>query len=197
MIDSGSIYSLELNASFVKQHDLAHRYPTSLHGYAGEGWGGPQTGLYTRVGKLELGTLSVKRPVTVLLESSQGPTSQLAGTIGLRILNSFVATFDGPEGKLYLEKSPLYQEPEIFNRAGLIVDPNPDNARIRLVFPGSPAADAGLMADDVITEIDGRPPTDESLVSAFARPVGTHLSLTVRRSGMPLRTVSINLRDVL
>jgi len=46
-IDSGSILSLLLNAIFVKQHDLARRYEATVRGYAGEGFGGPDSGLYT------------------------------------------------------------------------------------------------------------------------------------------------------
>jgi putative serine protease PepD len=65
-----------------------------------------------------------------------------------------------------------------------------------MVFPGSPAAKAGLERDDVITQIDGAPPTDNSLASTFERPAGTSVSLTVLHSGA-LRTVSCILRDVL
>jgi C-terminal processing protease CtpA/Prc len=64
------------------------------------------------------------------------------------------------------------------------------------VFPGSPAAKAGLETNDVITQIDGVPPTDASLTSAFERPVGTSIRLTILHSGA-LRSVTFTLRDVL
>jgi len=195
--DTGSIHSLLLNSPFVIQHDLVDRYSATVEGYAGEGFGGPDTGFYTRVNTLQLANLTVKHPVTVLLEDKQGAgASRLAGNIGLRILKRFTLIFDCPHGKLYLEKSASYGKPEIFNRAGLVVDPVPDDARIRTVFPGSPAAKAGLEQDDVIKLIDGVPPTDASFESAFERPIGTSIRLTVLHSGVA-RTVSFTLQDVL
>jgi len=112
------------------------------------------------------------------------------------VLKRFIVTFDGPERKLYLEKSASYNKPDIFNRAGLVLDPDPGNARVRMVFPGSPAARAGIVEDDVITQIDGRPPTDDSLSRVFAQPIGTPLRLTVRHFGS-VRTVSLALQEVL
>jgi C-terminal processing protease CtpA/Prc len=114
----------------------------------------------------------------------------------LRILKRFTLLFDCPNGILYLEPSVAYNKPDIFNRAGLIVDPDPVRARIRMVIPGSPAAEAGLEPNDVITQIDGVPPTDASLISAFERPVGTTIRLTVLHLGT-VRNVSCILRDVL
>jgi hypothetical protein len=37
-IDTGSIHSLLLNSSFVKEHDLVHRYSATVRGYAGVGY---------------------------------------------------------------------------------------------------------------------------------------------------------------
>jgi hypothetical protein len=42
-----------------------------------------------------------------------------------------------------------------------------------MVFPGSPAAEGRAQRGHVITQINGVPPTDASLASAFERPVGT------------------------
>ena len=197
MIDTGSIHSLLLNSPFVEEHDLVHRYSATFRGYAGEGVGGPDSGFYTRVNNVQLSSLTVRRPVAALLEDTQGAgASHLAGNIGLRILKRFTLLFDCPNGILYLEPSAAYNKPDVFNRAGLIVDPDPDRARIRMVIPSSPAAEAGLEPDDVITQIDGVPPTDASLISAFERPVGTTIRLTVLHLGA-VRSVSCILRDVL
>jgi len=118
-IDTGGLGSiLLLNSPFVMQHDLVHRYRATVRGYAGEGWGGPDTGFYTRVNTLQLANLTVSHPVAVLLEDKQGGgASHLAGNIGLGILNRFTLIFDCPHGKLYLERSASYNKPEIFNRA--------------------------------------------------------------------------------
>ena len=89
------------------------RYRATVRGYAGEGWGGPDTGFYTRVNTLQLANLTVSHPVAVLLEDKQGGgASHLAGNIGLGILNRFTLIFDCPHGKLYLERSASYNKPE-------------------------------------------------------------------------------------
>jgi Aspartyl protease/PDZ domain len=197
-IDTGDMYSLLLFAPFVGQHDLIKRFGAKIHGYAGEGWGGPDTGFYTRATKLQLGAASVHRPITVLSTDEQGAgaASSVAGNIGLQILRQFTVTFDCPHGKMYLEKNSSYGKPDIFNRAGLLLDLDPDHLEIETVIPGSPAAEAGLAEEDVITQIDGSPPTDDSIQSAFTQPVGTVVHLTVLHAGA-FRSVALTLKDVL
>ena len=69
---------------------------------------------------------------------------------------------------------------------------------VAVVIPTLNEADsiAAVVNDDVITQIDGRRLTDDSLNSVFTKPVGTPLRLTVRHSGS-VRIVSLALREVL
>jgi len=147
---------------------------------------------------LQIGPVSVPRPITFLFQDRPGSQSSttITGNIGLRILKQFNLVFDYPHGKLYLEKNANYGKPDIFNRAGLVLDPDPKNLKVKLVVPGSPAAKAGLAIDDVITRIDGLPPDDDTLQSAFTRPVGTPLRLDVRHRGTT-RSVSLVLQEIL
>jgi predicted aspartyl protease len=197
-IDTGDMYSLSLSAPFVAQHDLVKHYGATIRGYAGEGFGGADTGLFTRASLLRLGQMSVSRPITVLSVDSQGrfASSAISGNIGLHILKQFTITFDYPHGKMYLEKNSNYGKPDIFNRAGLLLNLEPDDLKIETVIPGSPAARAGLAEGDVITQIDGGQPTDDSIQSAFTQPAGTILHLTVRHAGT-IHSVSLSLEDVL
>jgi S1-C subfamily serine protease len=140
----------------------------------------------------------VVRPITVLSTDTVGTESSttVAGNIGLRILRQFNVVFDGPHGKMYLEKNANYGKPDIFNRAGLMLNYDPDNLKIMTVVPGSPGAKAGLKEQDVITQLNGKPPTDETMKSAFTRPVGTVLHLTVRHDGKA-RPLTLVLKNVL
>jgi hypothetical protein len=192
------MYSLSLYAPFVVQHDLVRQYGATIQGYAGEGWGGPDHGFYARANTLQLDKTTISRPITVLSTDSQGAeaSNTIAGNIGLRVLKQFSVVFDYPHGKMYLEKNASYGNQDIFNRAGLVLDPDPDHLTIKTVIPGSPAAAAGLKENDVVTEIDGHPPTDDTLQSAFTQPVGTALHLTVS-SGRSSRTVSLVLKEIL
>ena len=196
-IDTGDMYSLSLYAPLVKQHKLIEHYRAKIRGYAGEGWGGADQGYFTRVDTLLMGKYEVVRPITVLSTDSQGAESSttVAGNIGLHILRQFNIVFDGPHRKMYLEKNANYGKADIFNRAGLMLDNNSDNLKIKTVIPRGPGARVGLQADDVITRIDGEPPTDDTMQSAFTQPVGTVLHLTVRRRATT-HTVSLVLKEI-
>lgn len=197
-IDTGDMYSLSLYAPFVTQHKLVQHYRAKIQGYAGEGFGGADHGFYTRADTLQLGQMEVVRPITILSTDTQGAESSptVAGNIGLRALRQFNVIFDGPHGKMYLEKNANYGKPDVFNRAGLILDLFPDNLKIKTVVPRSPGAKARLKPEDVITQIDGKPPTDDTMQSAFTQPVGTVVHLAVR-SGTKTRHLSLVLKEIL
>jgi Aspartyl protease/PDZ domain len=197
-IDTGDMYSLSLYAPFVTRHRLVQHYGAKIQGYAGEGYGGADRGFFTRADTLLLGHAEVIRPITVLSTDSLGAQSSttIAGNIGLHVLRQFTLTFDGPHGKMYLEKNANYGKPDIFNRAGLMLNYEPDHLKIMTVVQGSPGARAGLKEQDVITEIDGKRPTDDTMQSAFTQPVGTVLHLTVRHD-LKTRAVSLILKDIL
>lgn len=197
-IDTGDMYSLSLFAPFVKQHKLVQHYGAKIEGFAGVGWGGPDHGFYTRADTLRLGDISVVRPITVLSTDTLGAeaSATVAGNIGLHVLRQFNVLFDEPHGKMYLEKNGKFGKRDIFNRAGLLLDRNSANLKVKTVIPGSPGARAGLQQEDVITRINGKSPTDDTMESAFTQRVGTVVRLTVRH-GTQTRDVSLVLREIL
>jgi hypothetical protein len=197
-IDTGDMYSLSLYAPFVARHKLVQHYGAKIQGYAGEGYGGADRGFFTRADTLLLGQAEVIRPITVLSTDTVGAESSatIAGNIGLHVLRQFTLTFDGPHGKMYLEKNENYGKPDVFNRAGLMLNYDPDHLKIMTVIPRSPGARAGLKAEDVITGIDGKPPTDDTMQNAFTEAVGTVLHLTVRHDAKT-RTVVLVLKNIL
>ena len=71
-IDTGDSHSIEILHPFVVKHRLVKRYEATVQGYTGSGFGGPDTGFFTRAGTLQLGSLRVKRPVTVLSRTRRG-----------------------------------------------------------------------------------------------------------------------------
>jgi C-terminal processing protease CtpA/Prc len=63
---------------------------------------------------------------------------------------------------------------------------------VMLVSPGSPAADAGIEAGEVITEVDGRAPGDP--LAVLSGPAGERVTLRVRKGVKqtePTRTVTL------
>jgi S1-C subfamily serine protease len=115
------------------------------------------------------------------------------------VLRQFTVTFDLPHGAMYLKKNSNWGKPEVFNRAGLIVDSIQMDEKVMNVLPGSPAALAGVAIGDTLLQIDGRPPSDNVLLQddpAFLQPAGTAVRLTVQRGDKVLR-FKIRLRDLL
>lgn len=76
-----------------------------------------------------------------------------------------------------------------FGGVGIVIELDKDNKnQLTVVEPvdGTPAAEAGLQAGDVITKIDGKPTLDMALdadVACIRGPVGSKVVLSVRRGG--------------
>jgi serine protease Do len=73
-----------------------------------------------------------------------------------------------------------------------IEDARTRGARVTAVDPNSPAVDAGLVADDILVEVDGKP-VDDALAFAkavAASPPGTKLKLRVRRAEGPVDLIA-------
>ncbi|MFL5754705.1 MAG: S41 family peptidase [Chloroflexota bacterium] len=93
-------------------------------------------------------------------------------------------SFETPE-EIKLDESALQGQ---YVGIGALVDEVEGKPQIQGVFPGSPAANAGLGAGDAILEIDGKTTTDLSFeqVSALIRGAeGTKVTLRVDPAGAP------------
>jgi len=79
---------------------------------------------------------------------------------------------------------------------GILSKYESDSALVVLVFPGSPAAEAGLQRRDRILAIDGNAIRGDGDVSPIRGPAGTDVRLTVRSPGEQLREITITRRAV-
>jgi carboxyl-terminal processing protease len=83
---------------------------------------------------------------------------------------------------------------------GVLNAPVPERQRITiiLVFPGSPAEQAGLKAHDSILAVDGEPIIDENGVrrNLLRGPADTQITVTVQSPGKPPRDVLITRRRI-
>jgi carboxyl-terminal processing protease len=108
-------------------------------------------------------------------------------------LNDDHSTYLSPEE--VLEEDAEYGGDANFVGIGIWVAPveERDRAVILLVFPGSPAAEAGLKSHDSILTVDGAPILDEAgeLVDSILGPEGTPVTLTVQSPGGAPRELSI------
>ena len=198
-IDTGDEASLSLEQRFVGQYNLVKQLSPRYHGYAGSGIGGAMpAAYYGRVETLRIGEAEVNHVIAFLFDR-QAISAENAGNIGSRVLRQFNITFDDPHGVLYFEKNSNWGKPEIFNRAGIIVDSIMHNQKVMNVLPESPGEIAGVAIGDIIVQIDGRAPNKDPLQQddpAFLQPVGTVVRLTVLR-GDKTQKIEVTLRDLL
>lgn len=196
MLDTGNQVGLFFNSSFVQAHNLVAALGARFRGYNGKGFGGASPeAWFARLHTLRIGDIDIANPV-VRLQTQPDGFGANAGNIGQSILNRFTITVDCMRSVMYLEKNANWDKPEIFNRAGLILDPDDGVDNVMTVLDGSPAEAAGIKPGDVITSIDGQPPEDDPNDPVFNQPVGTVLHLTVRRNG-DVRVYDVTLRDML
>lgn len=108
-------------------------------------------------------------------------------------LNDDHSTFLSPEEALAEDAE--FEGDANFVGIGIWVTPvkEQDRAVILLVFPDSPAAEAGLKSHDSILTVDGEPILDETgeMVDSILGPEGTPVTLTVQSPGGTPRELSI------
>ncbi|HTV14412.1 MAG TPA: aspartyl protease family protein [Acidobacteriaceae bacterium] len=196
VLDTGNEFCFELDDAFVRPNHLVETTGAHYRGFAGSSYGGKYSDAWiARVDQVKLGDAEVRHIVTDL--STVNPTGGgISGNVGQSILLQFRSTWDVRHHALYLEKTPRWGRTEVFNRAGIITEPEAHGQRIETVFPGSPAAEAGLAARDLITAINGKAPGDDLVIPAFLRKPGTAVHLTVQH-GNQTRTVTVRLREIL
>ena len=206
-VDTGDAASLDVLAPFARRHDLVRRYQADIP-YDGR-MDGPQREVWAR-----------HRPNTVALDGTDGrPIEEVhhpvlrislersgfgadpdvSANLGLGILRQFNLTFDYPRQHIILERNHLYDQKDVFNRAGLRLVRQGAGWVVDVVYPGGPAAEAKLRRGDVVTHVDGLTADmlgPEELASRLTGPVGARIELQVHAVGGD-RPVVLSLRDLL
>lgn len=189
-IGTGARGSLTLAAPFVEANDLATRYNAAQTVVAGSGVSGIVRGKLARAGELDLGGVTVGKPVVVLALPGTGATVNTdgtsAGSIGYGILRRLQPTFDYARGVVYLDAGATMADGDSFERAGLWLERGPTGLIVVDVVAGGPAAAAGLKTGDVVTAVNGKAVNTMSLAAARAAqraPAGSPLRLQLDVAG--------------
>jgi predicted aspartyl protease len=196
VLDTGNEFAFELDSDYVQQNHLVEATHAHYRGYAGSGYAGASPEAWiARLDTVNLGDATAHH-VVADLSTGDATGGGIAGNLGQSVLLQFTSTWDVIRSALYLEKNSRWNRPEVFNRAGLITEPDNGGQRIRTVFPDSPGASAGLVPGDLIVKIDGAAPPDDLIIPAFLQPPGTVVHLTVQH-GNQAREVEVTLREIL
>ena len=116
--------------------------------------------------------------------------------IGLKYLNRYTVTFDFPGHRLFLRPGKSFSEKSRRTCLGVGIYDRKGKVALKYVIADSPAAKAGLMADDIIETVNGKAAAGSDLYSLrrLFENEGETVSLSVRR-GDRLASLKIKLLD--
>src|SRR6185503_6132106 len=146
-----------------------------------------------RVAELKIGQFRINQPITLFSQDKAGAFASpaLLGNIGAQIMSKFRLFLDYQNDRMILEPGPAFPDP--FDRAfsGLSLQAEGKEYRtfrILEVLENSPATEAGLQSNDIITAVDGKPAAQMTLTKLneiFER--ASSYALTVQRGEQTLQ----------
>jgi hypothetical protein len=199
-IDTGSRSSLDLFAPFEAANPTVIPAGATAPGLDGFGVGGGDIGRLGRLASLRIGPFELKDLVAGFSTATAGAFAVpgVEANIGGAALKRFTVTFDYAHQAMSLVPNAAFATPDSYEHAGIFLI-NQGKLVVANVRPGTPAAEAGIVAGDVIAGVDGIPGDRLTLGSAreaLRRPAGTKLTLQVLSKGAAApRTVTVTLRD--
>ena len=205
-IDTGDGGSLLLIAPFARRHGLVERYDADLP-YDGRAVGATH-GVWARK---RVGTVAFNGPDGRPAAEAHAPITRISlqhagfdanrdvsANIGLGILKQFNLTFDYIRQRIILEPNKRYGERDVFNRAGVRLKREGAAWSVTTVYPGTPAAEAGIKQGDIVSRIDGETPATLDAGGLSAKLTGAvGKSLTIEVGSGIGRHVTLILRDLL
>jgi hypothetical protein len=202
-IDTGARTPLMLTTPFARDHDLLDKVDQSPVMMTGWGVGGPTHSHVFHGGTLRLGDVTIDHPLTLIStdKGGAGASPAFPNNVGGGVLKRFVVTLDYDHDTMYLKpiEGPV-ADLDTFDRAGFWINEVDGGFKIVDVTKNSPAEEAGLAKDDVITAVNGTPATSLKLydVRQMLRdePPGTAVMLSLKRGG-DTRNVTFTLRDLI
>lgn len=186
-VDIGSTVALELNTPFVKKHRLLSSLAQSKRVNLG-GIGGKAGAVAARVPSIKLGRFALINPIVNFSEATKGDdaSARYDGTLGSQIFSRFKMIVDLSHRRMILEPNERIAAPFEEDMSG--IDFGSDGADFSIyvvneVEAGSPAAEAGLQEEDILTAIDNRPASEFTLeeIRGMFKQEGREYALTLKR----------------
>ncbi|UCF32467.1 MAG: aspartyl protease family protein [Phycisphaerales bacterium] len=196
VVDTGARGTILFNRPFVEANRLLKTMPEMPLVTIGGGMGGEARGLVGRIEHLQLGPFLLQQPIAVFSQDRTGvmASDAFSGIIGGEVLRRCKVFFDYSRQLMILEPLAKTPPPYEYDMSGLfLIAEGPDfkTFRVQSVMSGSPAADAGLKRDDIITAINDRPAQELTLehVRSMFKQVDEEYRLDVKRGEQTLQLV--------
>ncbi|MGA9946300.1 MAG: aspartyl protease family protein [Candidatus Cybelea sp.] len=199
-VDTGNRAGLELSSPFLAAHPAIAALAKTPPGVVGFGVGGPAYAKLGRVPALQIGPYTIANSIASLTYQSTGAFADpfTPANVGGAIWRRFDVTFDYTHSQLLLAKNANFDTPFGYDRSGLfLIDAN-GAYTVLSVFPGTPAAAAGLAKGDVIVTVNGAPAASTSLAglrTLLAGPSGSVVHLHIRGPAGHDRDATLTLND--
>jgi hypothetical protein len=158
-LDTGNGGGLVVFKAFLKAHSPLDHARQGLRLISPGGIGGTDAEFDTRVRSLSIGPYKMHEVDAAITNQSRGAfaSQTLAGNLGSQILTRFTLTFDYPKSIVYFEPNADFGKPFIGDDVGFdVTQPDAHTLKVLSVAQGTPAANVGLRAGDIITSIDGK-----------------------------------------
>lgn len=192
VVDFGARHALSLDVDGANGIEV----PAETVGeVVGAGIRGDVEGRIGRIRALRLGAFEFRDVVTSFTRPETGTTCgaegvMADGNLGSGILSRFDIAVDYRQARLLVSPNGSFEAPFEYNMAGFALIPAQDGALVvQHVVPGSPAAEAGIVAGDRITKVDRRSAKELAageIVDVF-RHAGASVSVRVERDGKNFR----------
>lgn len=185
-LDLGSFQS-SIHYPYAEKHDLLNRQGVES---VSQGLSSITFEKTVQFSCLKIGDYSLNSPlITVPTGQGVGATAlgELGGNLGNSTLKHFNLFLDYPNQRVIFEKGQHFHTSFPKDTSGLLIGRSENNQpMVSFIAENSPAAKAGLIAGDIITELEGFPvkPGDKVVpLRHFLRAApGSHLNITVERS---------------
>ena len=165
----------------------------------GRGLNGEIRGAFTRLPRLELGSLVLRDVVASFASRRSGIAPNAQANLGAEILRRFRVIFDYSRRRMILEPGRGFGEPFDIDMSGMVLRAEGlelDQLIIEQVREGSPAALVGIEAGDRLLSLDGRRMTLEEAVELLRQRDGYQLPLILDRAGRRLEKQLTLKRDI-
>ncbi len=192
LVDTGDDSAFSVTRRLSARLGLDKRYADVPELPSAVGVGGTVREKEVRLRSVSLGSLRLTRPVADLQMDADGVNGSEAThdvSIGGEALRRFTVTLDYAHKRMILEPNSNLSEPFVGTLFGLGFSAKVGGGvEVKLVYPSSPASEAGIVVGDEILEIDGRPLTSLQKIRRLTS-TQVELRLRIRHAGVEREVV--------